>query len=483
VVFRWGVDTAFMRLYYDCVNARARQRLASTIFFFLLGANGFLVVIGVMSAKWLSGETIGAPHAGLFVALTIVNTFIAGFYFIPYQVLRIGERSGQYVSLTFGRSAATIIARVVFVIWMGKGVLGIVLADIVVTTALTLVLIRWFVPLIRPVFSRPVIDDALRFGLPRIPHSIAQQILGVSDRYFLKAYGTLTEVGLYSIGSTFGLALKLFLSAFESAWTPFFLAVMTEPDAPRIYSTISTYIVAVLVLLTAGLCVVAPAVVDLATAPAFHGASAVTPWIAISVMFQGLYLVGSIGIVITKRTMLYPISTGVAAAVTIVANMILIPRYGMLGAAYANVVAYAALAGVTGVFSWRVYPIHYEWSRLLRIGVAGGVSYIVAVWSVPSWMHPFEALLVGGSVTVPAYLLSLYVTGFFHVGELQRLGEIRRKALTGRVVKPSEPVNETVEMAGDLVASAPEIPTAAFEVEAHREETPLVNPRFPDPRR
>jgi hypothetical protein len=39
VVFRWGVDTAFMRLYYDCVDTAARQRLASTIFFFLLAAN------------------------------------------------------------------------------------------------------------------------------------------------------------------------------------------------------------------------------------------------------------------------------------------------------------------------------------------------------------------------------------------------------------------------------------------------------------
>ena len=31
VLFRWGVDTAFMRLYYDCTTERARQTLASTI--------------------------------------------------------------------------------------------------------------------------------------------------------------------------------------------------------------------------------------------------------------------------------------------------------------------------------------------------------------------------------------------------------------------------------------------------------------------
>ena len=41
--FRWGVDGSFMRFWYDCENDRARQRLASTLFFFLLGTNGVLL--------------------------------------------------------------------------------------------------------------------------------------------------------------------------------------------------------------------------------------------------------------------------------------------------------------------------------------------------------------------------------------------------------------------------------------------------------
>ena len=46
--FRWGVDGAFMRFWYDCEDEHARQRLASTFFFFLLGANGVLLVLALM---------------------------------------------------------------------------------------------------------------------------------------------------------------------------------------------------------------------------------------------------------------------------------------------------------------------------------------------------------------------------------------------------------------------------------------------------
>jgi O-antigen/teichoic acid export membrane protein len=484
VAFRWGVDTAFIRLFYDCEDERARQRLTSTIFFFLLAVNGSLLVAALVSADWLAALLIGPTHQGLLVALTIANTFVAGFFFIPFQVLRIGGRSTEFISLNFARSAGTVVARLFLVVWAGLGVLGIVLADIVVTGALAAVMSRWFAPLIRPVFSRSVMREALGFGLPRVPHSIAHQIIGFADRYLLKYYRGLSEVGLYSIGATFGFALKLFLSAFETAWTPFFLAIMRdEPDPPRIYSVVSTYVVAALVLLVAGLCAVAQDLVRLFTTARYHDAALVTPWIALGVMFQGLYLVGSIGLVITKRTTFYPIATGLAAAASLLANILLIPRFGMLGAAWANCIAYLTLAVATVGFSWHVYPIQYEWSRLLRIVLAGGLSYACAVLAVPMSMPTVPGLVLRGMVTVAAYFLVLYVVRFFHKGELQVLRDIRRRTLERRTVRMSDPTPTDVEMAGEIVATAPEVRTETLDDDVMRGSPPAVSRGFRDPDR
>jgi O-antigen/teichoic acid export membrane protein len=460
VVFRWGVDTAFMRLYYDCRTQEARQQLASTIFFFLLAVNGTLVLAAIAGSSWLVEWTIGPAAPAVLVPLTIVNIFMAGFYFIPYQVLRIGERSTQYIALTFTRSAATIVARVVFVIWAGMGVMGVVLADVVVTAIFTVIMLRWFLPLIRPVFSAAVLRKALAFGLPRVPHTVAQQVMSWADTYFLKAFGTLTDVGLYSTGATFGLALRYFVSSFELAWTPFFLSVMHEPDATRIYRVMSTYVVAILVLLVAGLAALASDVVALFTTAPFHAAASVTPWIALAVMFQGLYIVGSIGLVITKRTTLYPIATGIAAAVSVLSNWLLIPRYGMLGAAYASVLAYATLAGVTSVFSWRVYPIPYEWSRLARIATAGAVSLVVTQQITLGAWHSAVRLLVHGVMVVALYASTLYLTRFFRPGELQFVRDVRRRALRSGPRPKAPPPDRETEMGGEVVGTPPDISEA-----------------------
>ena len=55
------------------------------------------------------------------------------------------------------------------------------------------------------------------------------------------------------MGVSFGLTLKLFLSAFESAWAPFYYATAREPGAPAVFRTVTTYGVAALVFLAAAL--------------------------------------------------------------------------------------------------------------------------------------------------------------------------------------------------------------------------------------
>jgi len=456
VVFRWGIDTAFMRLYYDCPDQQARQRLASTVFFFLLAVNGALVAGSLLFAGWLSAELLGSARLAGLVIWVIANTFVAGFFFLPYHVLRIADRSAQFIALTFVRSAATVVARLVLVVWAGWGVPGVVYADVIVTVVFTALLARWFAPLIRPMFSSAVIRDALRFGLPRIPHSLAHQVISLADRYLLNIYRTLSEVGLYSIGASFGLALKLFLSAFEFAWTPFYLGVMREPDAKRILSTVSTYAVAALVVLGMGLCAISPDLIRLFTAPDFHAAAAVTPWIALGVMFQGIYQIGSIGLIITKRTARYPVATAIAATVSLAANVVLIRRYGVIGAAWANALAYATLAFVTVTFSLKVYPIPYEWSRLLRIVAAGLAGYAVSAWVVPTSMGAVAGLLLRGAISTGSFILVLYSSGFFHSGEIRILQDLRRRVLSGGATAAPEP-GGTVEMAGEIVAAAPEL--------------------------
>ena len=95
-------------------------------------------------------------------------------------------------------------------------------------------------------------------------------------------FSVLSEVGLYQMGASFGMALKLVLNAFEYAWAPFYFQTMKTPDAKATFRLITTYGIAVIALLVAGLAATGPEIVRWVLPAEFHGAARIVPWIAIA---------------------------------------------------------------------------------------------------------------------------------------------------------------------------------------------------------
>ena len=447
---RWGVDGSFMRFWFDCDDEPARQRLASTIFFFLLAVNGVLLVLAFAAAPYLTSRLLGDRTYTLVLQLLLLNTFAISFTFIPFHMLRIEGRAREFSALAFGRSAATLIVRLLLVVGLGYGVMGVVVADVVVTIAVIAIMLRWFAPLIRPVFSRTVLRETLAFGLPRVPHGIALQLMGVGDRFLLKFFGMPLElIGVYSIGVSFGLIPKIALGAFEYAWAPFYYATSKEPGAAKVFSTVTTYGVAVLALLTAGLAAIARDLLAVVTHGQYAAAEPVVAWIAVGVAFYGVYLLTSIGLNITKRTHFYPVATTIGVAVNIALNAFLIPRYGIVGAAWANAATYALQASIAFSLSQRYYPVRYEGGRIARAVVAAIVAYVVAI-ALPAWPSPFVGVIVRGATVVGVMTILLVATRFLQPDELRALNALRTRLRSRR---PETVPPDTTEMAGEIIAA------------------------------
>src|SRR5215472_194069 len=105
LTFRWGVDGSFMRLYYDCETPQARQRLASTIFWFLAAVNGTLLLIALAALPFFAPLLFGVGGFGvggygLALALQLVNTFVIGFNFLPYHVMRMQGQTRHFAVFT-----------------------------------------------------------------------------------------------------------------------------------------------------------------------------------------------------------------------------------------------------------------------------------------------------------------------------------------------------------------------------------------------
>jgi O-antigen/teichoic acid export membrane protein len=212
-----------------------------------------------------------------------------------------------------------------------------------------------------------------------------------------------------------------------------------------VFSTVATYGIAVLALMTAGLSAIAVDLLNAVTRGQYVAAAGVVSWTAIGVFFYGVYLLTSIGLNITARTQYYPLTTAIGAVVNIGLNFVLIPRFGIIGAAWANGAAYGLQASIAYGFSQRFYPIAYEYGRVSR-AIAAALAAYGAARLLPV-MPAIAGVLIRGATVVVVMSGLLWLTGFFNADELRALNALRIR----RAARPLAAGTETTELAGEIV--------------------------------
>ena len=411
LVSRWGLDGAFMRYFHDRPAGGPLERLTSTIVWFTLAADavvfGAALLFAGALATWLFP---GTPYLPAF-RLMLVNTFLISLTFVPFHVMRLRNEATTYSALVFARSAGTVAAQILLVIGLGWGLTGWFAADLIVTLLLMPVLWRWFAPLVRWTFSREELARVLRFGLPRLPHGLAQQGLDAGNKLLLKAFIPLNVLGVYNNGFTIGTGVRFFTSAFETAWAPFYYATAKQADAQVVFAKVATYGLAALTVIVAVTVAVSRDAILLLLTPEYLAAVPVIPLIAVGMAMQGVYLLTSIGLNLTKRTELYPVATFAALAVGLGSGLVLMPRYGITGAAIAFLASSVTQTTVAFMLSRRVYPVHYEIGRIARVLTAGVLAALAGLWLVPDW--PVLASLVARTLVVLATFAALLLASGF----------------------------------------------------------------------
>jgi O-antigen/teichoic acid export membrane protein len=415
VVFRMGLDAGFFRIYYDLDSDEERARLSGTVALFAAAVSTALFSAIVLAAPLLvSALRLPGEGARTLLLLAAADIYAGTFAFVPLNLLRIQGRARTFAAVNIARNLGNTALKVTLVVG-GFGVPGVLWSDFLATAAVALGLLPVLTAHARWAFSTRRLREVLAFGLPKAPHGLMVQALNLSDRLILGRFRPLAEVGVYDKAYGLGAGVKFGLSPFETAWQPFVLARMRMPDAPRTLARVITYAAAGFLGLGLAVAVFGRELLMALTFknPSFWAGAPVIPVVVLAYLLHGAFLLTSIGIGIEKKARYYPLITAAAAGTNIALNLALIPRFGMMGAAWATVAAYALMAALGGTISQRLYPIPLEWGRMVPLAGAAGLLYGASTFAP-------EALLP--ALGVKALLVALYFLPLSAAGLLRRPG-------------------------------------------------------------
>jgi O-antigen/teichoic acid export membrane protein len=408
-ILRLGISSAFFRFYFDSAETARRLLVVRTSFWFTMGSATAGLAAGLLLAPRLA-DLLQLGDAAL-VRAGFVGIWAQMNYEQLTSLFRAEERSTAFVIASLANVAITIAATVLLVVVWEQGALGVIAGNFTGTLLVYLALLAVHREQLGLQFSRPLLREMNRFGVPLVPAALALIVVNFSDRFFLVHLADLEEVGLYEIGVRIASAMVLLLTAFRMAWPAFAYSIEDDAEAKRTYAYVLTYLVVAASWLALALGLLAPWLVRLLTPEFYEGERVVAP-LAFGTVAYAAYIVMAIGVGRAKRTQFNWAIAGVAAAVNVALNLILIPPYGMMGAAAATVAAYATMFAAMTWYAQRVFPTPYQWRRVLT-AAAVAVALLLGGRAIGG--------LAAAIVLTLAYPLALLVTGFFLPEERRRL--------------------------------------------------------------
>lgn len=222
---------------------------------------------------------------------------------------------------------------------------------------------------------------ALTFSIPLIFHGLANVLLNNIDRTMITAYRSATETGAYSVAYTMGMVLIAVTSALESVWIPWFTKMMNENNKEEVNRIGKLYI-----LCGAIICVIAimcmPEVLKLFTEKSYWDAADILPPIMLASYVVFLFTICANTEYYYKKTKHIAINTLIAAGINVLLNLLLIPQFGAVAAAYTTLVSYSVS-----------FVLHYCYSNkldrdILKFKVYVGPTILVIAGTIITyyWM-------------------------------------------------------------------------------------------------
>jgi O-antigen/teichoic acid export membrane protein len=299
-------------------------------------------------------------------------------------------------------------------------------------------------------FERPLLRRLTRFGLPTMPAELSLYALNFVDRIIIVRSAGLAEAGLYSLAVKFAQAVNVLVRGFQLAWPPLAYSIRDDDEARRFYATVVSLFVAGCAFVVAGMWLLSRSIVRALAAPEFFGSYKAIGLVATGVTLYALYMVLVVILGRTGRTEFNFPATGAALVANIALNLALVPSLGIVGAGLALVASYLVVLALMYVFTQRLFPVPYEWGRLIRVLAVSAALVGLGELLLPTDGFAGLALRV---LLWLVYPLALLATGFFTPGErawLSRLRHPRELVSRLRAMGPVEPgidgrVSETYE--------------------------------------
>jgi O-antigen/teichoic acid export membrane protein len=401
-----SLDDAMRRFYFHYRDDSLQlERYLSTIF-----TSSIFLIAAVLAIALTTGPqllTVLLPRFSVpfypYIALAIAAACATQIWQFRLVLFQLQGREASYAMLSVIAFALTATACIALVAFLHMGAYGMLMGKLIAASATVLLTVPFLYRSVRFGWAGKYVAESLRFSLPMVPYSLAALGMDIADRFILQYFRSNSEVGVYTVAYTVGMVMFLATISLWQAWAPLYYG-SAKTDSRDVLGRLTSGLIVLLVgMATIGV-LIGPVFTSYVLDSRYLVASRVIPWVVVAYFCHALFAFFQLAALQEKRTVLILGITLTAFASNITLNIVLIPRLGMFGAAYANLAAFALEALLMYIYAQRVYRLPYDMRRIVAAILVLLASLVV---SQQNWQTSHQLATSIAAFTTSTCLLLL----------------------------------------------------------------------------
>lgn len=418
-ILSFGMETTFFR-YLNKFNDRKAQVYNNSFWvvfmvsvFFLLFTIPFTHAIAVFIKI---GQNTSQHEFELYIRYFIVILVLDAWCAIPFAKLRADGRPMKYGSIKLANILVTVTLNLTLIViipyiikhnmpgaafckqWFINGWVGYAFISNLVASAITLLLLLPEFLKLQLRFDKELFKTMFAYSWPVMIAGLSFIINENFDRILL---GKLLpdsiserEVGIYSGCARISIFLSLFNQAFRMGAEPFFFSHAKNKNAGATYARIMDYFVITMCVMCVGVVANIEILKYYINNRAYWVGLNVVPPLLLGYICLGVYTNLSIWYKLSDQTKYGLYISGLGAILTVILNVVFIPKYSYMASAWTSLAAYASMMILSYLWGQKNYPIPYN----IKKNLAYIVSSIVIVFLSFSVFH--RNLLIGNALLI-----------------------------------------------------------------------------------
>jgi O-antigen/teichoic acid export membrane protein len=417
VLAKFGFQHSVQRYYPEYAESSdplAVRRYFSTLFF----GSGLLslVLTFLFIGSLLVGleRFLGMAANGIVIlasSLVLIRTMRS----MQLNLMQMENKTKLYNGIEIFQKAAAVGITILLLFAWTRSVMACFVGMVAVEGAIMLL----YVPvlarrgLVSPrLFDFGFLRDAMAFSFPLMVAEISWVGLLAGDRFFVRYFLGLAAVGYYSAASNIALNVQEVVAApLQLSFFPICMklwAAEGKEATQRFLSRSLNYYMMMAVLVVCVAIATAQELVVVLASKKFQEARTLLPYLVVGLVLWAMNTFFRPGLLIHKRAQTIAKTTFLASLINIILNLLLLPKFGLKGAAVASVLSFVAMVGFTAFASMRVLPFKIEWLALARyVAIGLAASWVASLIQVGS---PLLSAVLKGITILALYASALWLT-------------------------------------------------------------------------